>query len=151
MLQAAAGHLLIDAAGLSSGGQAIRNAVALSALMTKPVSLVNLRKKKKNSGLTHQNIAGDSQVLLPFVTQTSTHLASRCKPRQGDMFCKGRTLSSSFLQDGLCSQGYSTKWEVSQRHGLCDIHLIDLTSGSSLPDVFTRSRTIKTIPRWTNK
>ena len=49
MLQAAAGHLLIDAAGLSSGGQAIRNAVALSALMTKPVSLVNLRKKKKNS------------------------------------------------------------------------------------------------------
>ena len=81
MLQAAAGHLLIDAAGLSSGGQAIRNAVALSALMTKPVSLVNLRKKKKNSGLTHQNIAGDSQVLSPFVTQTSTHLASRCKPR----------------------------------------------------------------------
>lgn len=68
MLAATSGRLLIDAGGLSGGGQAVRTAVALSALMSKPISLVNVRKKKKNSGLTHQNIAGDSQVLSSIVT-----------------------------------------------------------------------------------
>ncbi|KAI0698472.1 RNA 3'-terminal phosphate cyclase domain-containing protein [Cytidiella melzeri] len=71
MFAAAAGHLLIDASVLSGGGQAVRNAVALSALMSKPVSFVNLRKRRKNSGLTHQIIA-DTNLVRDICSATTT-------------------------------------------------------------------------------
>ncbi|KAI0340690.1 RNA 3'-terminal phosphate cyclase [Trametopsis cervina] len=57
MISAAAGNVLIDCSYLASGGQAVRTAVALSALMSKPVSLRNVRQRKANSGLSKEIIA----------------------------------------------------------------------------------------------
>ena len=73
MIAAAAGHMLVDASAVFNGGTVVRNAVALSALMSKPISLANVRKGRNNSGLTHQNIAGDSQVLSSALTKTCTN------------------------------------------------------------------------------
>lgn len=80
--------LLIDGSILSGGGQIIRNAVALSALLSKPVTINNIRMSKKNSGLTHQIIAGDLQVLPLTVRWDNTNLGvvpCRCTRREEPM------------------------------------------------------------------
>lgn len=49
--------ILIDGDYLEGGGQIVRTAVSLSAITQKPIKIINIRKLRKNAGLSHQHIA----------------------------------------------------------------------------------------------
>jgi len=49
--------IVIDGSYLEGGGQIVRTSVSLSALTQKPVKIINIRKKRKNKGLSHQHVA----------------------------------------------------------------------------------------------
>jgi len=46
----------IDGSYGEGGGQIIRTAVSLSAITQKPIKIINIRKNRKNKGLSHQHI-----------------------------------------------------------------------------------------------
>ncbi|WP_292460584.1 RNA 3'-terminal phosphate cyclase [Methanothermococcus sp.] len=49
--------VIIDGSYLEGGGQIVRTAVSLSAITQNPVKIINIRKKRRNSGLAHQHVA----------------------------------------------------------------------------------------------
>ncbi|KAI0085422.1 RNA 3'-terminal phosphate cyclase domain-containing protein [Irpex rosettiformis] len=133
MLSAAAGHLLINAAGLSSGAQVVRNAVALSALMSKPISLINHRKKKRNSGLTHQNIADVNLVKdICSAKTTDCHLRSfKMDFAPSRIQTPGRYLSDTgfITSPSLSIQAALPCLSFSQEPGPSKLFLVGRTNG----------------------
>ena len=50
--------IVLDGGVLEGGGQVVRLAVALSVLLTKPISIFNIRKNRSSPGLKAQHAAG---------------------------------------------------------------------------------------------
>jgi RNA 3'-terminal phosphate cyclase (ATP) len=48
----------IDGGVLEGGGQLVRNAIAFSALLSRPISITNIRQNRKPQGLKPQHVAG---------------------------------------------------------------------------------------------
>lgn len=63
--------LIIDGSLGEGGGQILRSAVALSALLLRPIRVVNIRAKRKNPGLQPQHIAAIKAVA--DIYQADTH------------------------------------------------------------------------------
>ena len=51
--------LIIDGSNLEGGGQLLRNSVALSALLCKPITVQKIRDGRKPPGLKAQHEAGE--------------------------------------------------------------------------------------------
>ena len=55
---ASEGEILIDGSFGEGGGQVLRNTFALSALLSKPIKIINIRANRKPGGLRMQHMTG---------------------------------------------------------------------------------------------
>ena len=100
--------LLIDGSVLEGGGQVIRMSMALSALLLKPIQIINIRSGRQKPGLKAQHLIGlrlirditDGELTGDQMNSTSvTFKANRIVC--GDFF--GDTKTAGYLTDEIVS------------------------------------------------
>ncbi|XP_003745965.1 RNA 3'-terminal phosphate cyclase [Galendromus occidentalis] len=91
----------IDGSVLEGGGQVLRIAVSLSAILGKPVNVYNIRKKRSREGLKNQHMKG-----LELVTKISNGTIDGCQVNSREItLYPGRTTGGRLLEADSESAG----------------------------------------------
>lgn len=91
---------IVEGSTLEGGGQLLRNAVALSSLLCRSITIQNIRYNRKPSGLKNQHVAGTSFLAVrPMKLNSATTIGVLVPCRCWQVFVWPRRLVAQSLRE----------------------------------------------------
>lgn len=111
--------LIIDGGMLEGGGQLLRNSVALSALLCKPITIQNIRNGRRPPGLKAQHEAGEhlqgATDMTDQAMSTYGRVWRRVEVGRRDLCCSDERSTQGFDRGQLLPWSHPAREEIRRR------------------------------------